>query len=170
MNKIGNLTSPLIWGICSVAAGLVLIIYNESILRWIFIILGALLFIYGAVPVVQAFFKKQSIPIVASLCAICGLVVMILNTSLTAILFVVLGILLMLAGVQNIASLINIKRHSGLSIPFTYFLIPILCIAGGVVSIWNPFAAQSSLISFIGWCILVQGVSNLASLLVLKLK
>lgn len=162
-----NLSTPIMWGITSVIAGLVLVIFNESILKWLFILFGAALVVIGIVPVIQAWSKKSPIPTLSILYAVVGILVMVLNTALSAVLVLALGIVLLLAGLQNITSLIQLKRGFDIRVPFSHYIVPALCVICGIVAICNPFEAQTSLIIFIGCCILVQGVSNLISLLTL---
>ncbi len=157
----------MIWGITSVVAGLILIIFNDSILSWIFILLGAALLVYGIVPVIQAWKNKQQLPTIFILCAVLGILAIVLNKGLTAVLVLALGIALLLAGLQNIASLIQLKRGFDIKVPFSHFIVPALCVIGGVIAICNPFKVQTTLIIFIGCVILVQGISNLISLFLL---
>jgi len=168
MRKISNASSPVIWGLSSVIMGILIIAFSDQILKWIFLIMGAAIALCGIIPILSAIRNKINIPILSTFYVLIGLILMILNVRLTAVLFVILGLLLMLAGFQNISSLVNIRRVDNYRIPWTHFLIPCLCIVGGIITIWNPFAIQTTLIKFIGWCILIQGIWNLLSLAIIS--
>ena len=159
-----NLSSPLAWCLSSIVLGLLLVILNEDILRWVFYLLGLSLFVTGLIPIVTALGRKQDLPVMPFLYLIGGVLIVLMNNSLSAILFVLMGVLLMLTGIQNINSFINIRRGVGIRIPFVSYLIPAFCVLAGAVAIANPFVAQKTLIVFIGICILVEGIFNLLSL------
>lgn len=170
ISKIPNVFSPVIWGVASVLTGVMFIWLNIQIVNWILILLGCLLLLAGIIPIISSIIRKKSLPLVSSFEAIIGLIVLVFNTKLIALLFILLGALLILAGIQQINTLINIKRINGINVPFYHYLIPILCIIGGVIAIWNPFAVQATLLIFIGWCILLHGLWTLVSLLILRIK
>lgn len=144
--------------------GLLIIIFSDQILKWIFLMMGAGIALCGIVPIFSAIKNKTNVPILSTFYVLIGLILMILNVRLTAVLLVILGLLLMLVGFQNISTLISIRNTDNYRIPWTHFLIPCLCIVGGVVAIWNPFTIQTTMVKFIGWCILIQGLWNLISL------
>lgn len=170
ISKIPNVFSPVIWGVSSVLTGVMFIWLNIQIVNWILILLGCFLLLAGIIPIISSIIKKKSLPLVSSFEAIIGLIVLVFNTKLIALLFILLGALLILAGIQQINTLINIKRINGINVPFYHYLIPILCIIGGVIAIWNPFAVQATLLIFIGWCILLHGLWTLISLLLLRFR
>ncbi len=170
ISKIPNVFSPVIWGVASVLTGVMFIWLNIQIVNWILILLGCLLLLAGIIPIISSIIRKKSLPLVSSFEAIIGLIVLVFNTKLIALLFILLGALLILAGIQQINTLINIKRINGINVPFYHYLIPILCIIGGVIAIWNPFAVQTTLLIFIGWCILLHGLWTLISLLLLRFR
>src|SRR5574344_784199 len=168
--KISNVSSPIIWGATSVLIGALFIALNIKIVNWMIILLGCFLLLAGILPVISSISKRKQLPLVAAFEAIAGMIVLAFNTKLIALLFVLLGALLILAGIQQINTLMNIKRINGIKVPFYHYLIPLLCIIGGVIAIWNPFAVQTTLLIFIGWCILLHGLWTLVSLLILRFK
>lgn len=170
ISKIPNVFSPVIWGVSSVLTGVMFIWLNIQIVNWILILLGCFLLLAGIIPIISSIIKKKSLPLVSSFEAIVGLIVLAFNTKLIALLFILLGALLILAGIQQINSLLNIKRINGVKVPFYHYIVPILCIICGVIAIWNPFAVQTTLLIFIGWCILLHGLWTLISLLLLRFR
>lgn len=170
ISKIPNVFSPVIWGVSSVLTGVMFIWLNIQIVNWILILLGCFLLLAGIIPIISSIIKKKSLPLVSSFEAIVGLIVLAFNTKLIALLFILLGALLILAGIQQINSLLNIKRINGVKVPFYHYIVPILCIICGVIAIWNPFAVQTTLLIFIGWCILLHGLWTLISLMILRFR
>lgn len=170
ISKIPNVFSPVIWGVSSVLTGVMFIWLNIQIVNWILILLGCFLLLAGIIPIISSIIRKKSLPLVSSFEAIVGLIVLAFNTKLIALLFILLGALLILAGIQQINSLLNIKRINGVKVPFYHYIVPILCIICGVIAIWNPFAVQTTLLIFIGWCILLHGLWTLISLLLLRFR
>lgn len=170
ISKIPNVFSPVIWGVASVLTGVMFIWLNIQIVNWILILLGCFLLLAGIIPIISSIIRKKSLPLVSSFEAIVGLIVLAFNTKLIALLFILLGALLILAGIQQINSLLNIKRINGVKVPFYHYIVPILCIICGVIAIWNPFAVQTTLLIFIGWCILLHGLWTLISLLLLRFR
>lgn len=100
--KIPNVYSPIIWGVASVLIGALFIALNIKIVDWMIILLGCFLLLAGILPVISSISKRKQLPLVAAFEAIVGMIVLAFNSKLIALLFVLLGALLILAGIQQI--------------------------------------------------------------------
>lgn len=88
-----------------------------------------------------------------------GLWLVIMPTFFVNILMYVLGGLLVLAGIQQIISLISARKWAKVSLWF--YLIPTLILTAGIVILSNPFSIAANTFIFMGAVILVYGITDL---------
>lgn len=165
MNRLEKTLAPLFWSLLSVVFGILLIIYSNRLIDWMMIFAGAGLLILGIMPIIKALLSKHPMPLIALISVVSGVLLLVLHSLLTTILFVFLGGLLLLIGIQQVDHLLTLKRAGFLFSRYNY-LFPIFAIISGVITIFNPFALPETLISFVGWCMTIHGIISLFSVLV----
>ena len=74
----------------------------------------------------------------------------------------VLGIVLIFAGISQIANLISARSHT--VVPFGFFVMPILILLSGLVVVVNPFAAATIPFIILGVSSAVYGITELINL------
>lgn len=161
----GTVVSPIVWSLLSILLGLLMILYSGQIIEWVMVFAGAYLIIFGAIPIIRALVVREPFPLVSVLSVLCGLLLILFHGVLSAIMFVLLGLLLFLVGIQQLNHFLTMRR-GGIRIAWFCYFYPVLAILAGVVSVWNPFALPETLITFVGWCLVGHGLISLIGILV----
>ena len=88
-----------------------------------------------------------------------GLWLIIMPDFFADVLMFLLGFILMMGGVQQIASLSMARRW--MPVPGAYYLVPSLILIAGIISLFNPTGARNTVFVIIGISSLVYAVSEL---------
>lgn len=161
----GTVVSPIVWSLLSILLGLLMILYSGQIIDWVMVFAGAYLIIFGAIPVIRALVVREPFPLVSVLSVLCGILLILFHGVLSAIMFVLLGLLLFLVGIQQLNHFLTMRR-GGIRVAWFCYFYPVLAILAGVVSVWNPFALPETLITFVGWCLVGHGLISVIGILV----
>lgn len=161
----GTVVSPIVWSLLSILLGLLMILYSGQIIDWVMVFAGAYLIIFGAIPVIRALVVREPFPLVSVLSVLCGILLILFHGVLSAIMFVLLGLLLFLVGIQQLNHFLTMRR-GGIRVAWFCYFYPVLAILAGVVSVWNPFALPETLITFVGWCLVGHGLISVVGILV----
>ena len=70
-----------------------------------------------------------------------------------------MGGLLVLAGIQQIGSLIIIRKNK--TIPFVFYIIPALVLLAGILIIINPFTTATNVVILFGISAILYGIAGL---------
>jgi len=161
----GTVVSPIIWSLLSILLGILMIIYSGQIIDWVMVFAGAYLVIFGAIPIIRSLVVHESFPLVSVLSVLCGILLILFHGVLSTIMFVLLGLLLFLVGIQQLNHFLTMRR-GGIRVAWFCYFYPVLAILAGVVAVWNPFALPETLIMFVGWCLVGHGFISLVGILV----
>lgn len=161
----GIVLSPIVWSLLSVLFGALMIVYSGRILDWVMVLAGVFLTVFGAVPLLRALIVHEPFPLVSMVAVLCGILLVLFHSALTAIMFVLLGLLLFLVGMQQLNHFLTMRR-AGIHVAWYCYLYPVLAVLAGVVAVWDPFRLPATLISFVGWCLTIHGIISLIGILV----
>lgn len=165
--RISKWNTP-IWGsILTILSGLILIIWPELALSYIVILIGLLFLISGLFVTISYFTnnkdlynKPSSYLLFTGIGSILfGLWLTLMPDFFVNILMFVMGGLLVFAGIQQIGSLI-IMRKNGI-IPFFFYIIPALVLLAGILIIFNPFTTATSVVIVFGVSAVLYGIAGL---------
>lgn len=160
-----TINNAILRSVFSIVLGLVLILWPEATINYLVIIIGVLFIIPGLISIIAYFARdKQTqptsiFPIEGAGSLLFGLWLVIMPTFFVNILMYVLGGLLVLAGIQQIVSLIAARKWANVSLWF--YLIPTLILIAGVVILSNPFTMAANAFIFMGAVSLVYGITDL---------
>ena len=101
-------------------------------------------------------------PIVSLGSLLFGLWLMVSPAFFVGILMYVLGVVLVFAGISQIAGLLSVRSHS--SVSFGYYVMPILILLAGLLVLINPFAAIAVPFTILGISSTVYGISELINM------
>ena len=79
----------------------------------------------------------------------------------TAFFMYCLGFLLVLGGITQIISLVNIQRNIPISL--YYYITPILILIAGIITVLNPFETQDAILIMFGICAIIYGITELVN-------
>ena len=143
--------------VSAIAMGILLMVWPETAIIYLVIAIGAMFFLPSLFTIVGYFMKGRQLgmyfPIISLGSLLFGLWLMVSPAFFVGILMYVLGAVLVFAGISQIAGLLGARNHT--SVPFGYYVMPILILFAGLIVLVNPFAVAA--IPFI-----ILGVSSTA--------
>lgn len=159
----GQLWSAII----TLVVGLMFVIFPESVVRWIVIIIGIVSLLGGAAQIVTYFayrnsYPRNNFPIFGALILIWGILLLVQPALWVNLFMIVMSVPIILLAVGQLVAL-NRSRKIGFEIGFGSYIFPVLSLLAGIVVILNPFSTAMWLVLFVGvWCILygVVGMFN----------
>ncbi len=154
--------------ICALVIGVLLVAWPEAAILYLVITIGVLFLVPGLFAVFGYLLRGReatgmSFPIAGLGSLLFGLWLMIMPAFFVGILMYVLGAVLVLAGVSQIANLSAARAWT--SVPFGYYVVPILVLVAGVVVLFNPFEAATVPFIILGVSSIVYALSDLVNLL-----
>jgi uncharacterized membrane protein HdeD (DUF308 family) len=81
----------------------------------------------------------------------------IFNPVLASVLFVLLGLLLLIVGLQQLNNFLTMRRF-GLRLRWYFYLFPTLAVAAGIFTVCNPLDMEETLFTFVGWFLVIHGL------------
>lgn len=153
--------------VCALVIGLVLVLWPNAATNYIVITIGVLFLIPGFIALVGYFATKSApggtrrFPVEAVGSFLFGLWLVVMPAFFADILMFILGFILILGGVQQIASLAAARRW--MSVPGGFYVVPSLILIAGVVALFNPMGTRNAVLMVIGISSLVYAVSELTN-------
>lgn len=160
-----SMNYSLIRTLCALVIGLVLVIWPDAAISYIVITIGVLFIIPGFISLIGYFAAKpeggmsRRFPIEGVGSLLFGLWLVIMPGFFADVLMFLLGFILVLGGVQQIASLSTARRW--MVVPAAFYIVPVLILIAGIVSLFNPTGARNTAFMIIGISSLVYAVSEL---------
>ncbi len=164
MKAINNVTLRVV---AALVLGLVLIVWPGTAMVYLVITIGVLFLLTGLFALVAYLARDKKryptarFPVDGAGCAIFGLLLMLMPEVFVGVLMYVLGALLLLAGVVQIASLVTARKWS--AVPLGFYVVPVLVLLCGLVVLFNPFAVASTAFVVLGIASVVYGISELVN-------
>ncbi len=158
--------SQMVSAIVFVLAGIVLVIWPRLSTQIVCRGLGAVFFFYGFVQIIQYVRNKeknllaQGIFVLSILFAVTGAWIIINPGTVIAAIPIVMGILIAIHGIQNIAQGLALKDR-GYEKWKIVLILGIITVLMGAILIFNPFAAANMMVRMIGCFLMYDGISDL---------
>ena len=105
--------------------------------------------------------------VIGIVCLAFGIFILLNPTFLSSVLPFAMGIILLLGAIVKIQSAINMKK---LRLKKWYLILICALVIGvlGAVLLWNPFEEEKYMILYIGICLILDGLTNLISLICIQ--
>lgn len=151
--------------VCALIIGLVLVLWPDVAVQYLVITLGVLFLIPGLISLISYFGSKpeegvsRRFPIEGTGSLLFGLWLIIMPAFFADVLMFLLGFILILGGVQQIASLSMARRWT--IVPGAFYVVPSLILLAGIVALFNPTGVRNTAFMIIGISSLVYAVSEL---------
>ncbi|MBC8594878.1 DUF308 domain-containing protein [Oscillospiraceae bacterium N12] len=155
----------LIRTVCAFIIGLVLVLWPDAAVQYLVITIGVLFLIPGLITLIGYFGAKPEggmkprFPIEGVGSLLLGLWLIVMPGFFADVLMFILGFILILGGVQQIASLSRARRW--MPVPAAFYIVPVLILIAGIVALFNPTGARNTAFMIIGVSSLVYAVSEL---------
>ncbi|WP_291586199.1 HdeD family acid-resistance protein [Bacteroides sp.] len=157
----------LIRTVCALIIGLVLVLWPDAAVQYLVITLGVLFLIPGFISIISYFAAKpeegvsRRFPIEGTGSLLFGLWLVIMPGFFADVLMFLLGFILILGGVQQIASLSMARRWT--VVPGAFYVVPSLILLAGIVALFNPTGARNTAFMIIGVSSLIYAISELVN-------
>ena len=152
--------------VSAIAIGILLMVWPETAIVYLVIAIGAMFFLPSLFTLVGYFVKGRQLgmyfPIISLGSLLFGLWLMVSPAFFVGILMYVLGVVLVFAGISQIAGLLGARSHA--SVSFGYYVMPILILFAGLVVLVNPFAAATIPFIILGISSTAYGISELINI------
>lgn len=145
--------------------GVLLVMYPNEIGNYFIIIIGIVFLVPSIISLISHFFvnNKEGIsrrfPIEAIGSLLFGLWLMITPGFFADLLTYLLGFILIMGGVQQIASLLAARKWS--EVPGGFFVMPVLILLAGLFALLNPGGVRSTAFIIIGVAAIVYAMTDL---------
>ena len=149
--------------ICALVIGLVLVMFPDQAGDYFVITIGVIFLVPSLISIIgylaQSTEMRSRFPIEGVGSLLFGLWLIIMPGFFADLLTFVLGFILVMGGVQQIASLSAARRW--MPVPGGFYVVPVLILLAGLVALFNPTGVRSTAFIIIGISSLVYAASEL---------
>ncbi len=145
--------------IAALVIGLVLVMFPDRASDYFVITIGVIFLVPSLISLIGYFARRTEEPRRFPIEGVLWLIVM--PDFFADLLTFVLGFILLMGGVQQIASLYAARRW--MQVRGGYYVVPVLILIVGLTALFNPLGARSAAFALIGIGCLVYAVSELLS-------
>lgn len=161
-----GLSYSLLRASCALVIGLVLVLFPDQAAQYLVITVGCVFLIPSFISI-AAYFARPSgqgmrrFPLLGVGSFLFGLWLVIAPAFFADLLTYVLGFVLLMGGVQQMAALSAARRW--MRVPAGAYVMPVLILLAGLFALFNPLGARSTAFVVIGASCLFYAVSELIS-------
>lgn len=163
-----NLNGPVVRGSFAILLGLVMVMWPEVAITYLVITIGVLFMLPGILAALSYFARPRDesgsrgiFPLEAAGSILFGAWLVAMPGFFVGILMYVLGALLVIAGAQQIASLVAARKWS--RVPLGFYIMPLLILVTGVMILAYPFESAANTFVIFGIAILFYGTCELVN-------
>ena len=170
--------SSIFRALCAMVVGVLLLKYPQDGVTWLTMAIGALFLVSGIISLIAYVHARKNageyiitdregrvisgtqptFPIVGIGSVILGLVLVLTpNTFINGLMYI-LGVIMVLGGVNQLMSLIAARRLG--SIPFGFWITPSIILLVGLFVLLKPGKSAELPLIILGWCSLLYGVTE----------
>lgn len=167
--------SQMIAGVAAVILGLILLIAPGTAAAFVFNGIGAICIAIGLFNVIRYFMLDAKASIMSNALAaglvwiIAGIAVTLLKGTLMSILPIFFGIIILIGGIGKLQGALSFRRMN-VRRWYVELVFAAISIIFGAVILFNPFSTAMLLMRIIGIALLVEGLSDMASISALEKK
>lgn len=151
--------------VCALVIGLVLVMFPNQAGDYLVITIGAFFLVPSFIGIMGYYTQGADVsrrfPIEGVGSLLFGLWLIIMPGFFADLLTFVLGFILAMGGVQQIASLSSARKWT--SVPGGFYVVPVLILLAGLVALFNPTGVRTTAFLIIGISSLVYAVSELVN-------
>lgn len=152
----------------SVVVGVILVIWPDVALKSLVMFIGFLFLVSGIMSLIVSYRRQQAAERPGSMISLDGIGSIILGVLLisiplffTTILMFLLGCILILAAIAQLATL-SMARQLGYVSPMNYFY-PVLILLAGLIVIFKPWGSAAYVVIILGATAIFYGITDLLS-------
>lgn len=161
--RMKGLSYSMLRAVCALVIGLVLVLFPDQASNYFVITIGIVFLIPSLISLIGYMAQKKEVrrrfPIEGVGSLLFGLWLVIMPDFFANLLTLVLGFVLLMGGVHQLASLMAARRW--MVVPTGYYVVPSLILLAGIVALLNPGGVQRTAFIIIGVSSMVYAVSDL---------
>lgn len=153
-------------GVLALILGIVLVMWPEAAIIYMIMVIGACFLLPGIYSIVGYFLRNKENEVTSPMFPLDGLGSLLLGAWLLImphffvnILMYLLGAVLVLAGIQQIATLIRARKWS--AVPYGFYILPSLILLVGILILVYPMDVIANTLTIFGVATLFYGVNEL---------
>lgn len=153
-------------GVLAIILGVVLVMWPEAAIIYMIMVIGACFLLPGIYSIVGYFLRNKENEVTSPMFPLDGLGSLLLGAWLLImphffvnILMYLLGAVLVLAGIQQIATLIRARKWS--IVPYGFYVLPSLILLVGILILVYPMDVMANTLTVFGVATLFYGVNEL---------
>lgn len=158
-----GLSYSFLRAICALIIGLVLVMFPDQAGDYFVITIGVVFLVPSLISIIGYFAQNAEVrhrfPVEGVGSLLFGLWLIIMPGFFADLLTFVLGFILVMGGVQQIASLSAARRW--MPVPGGFYIVPVLILLAGLLALFNPMGVRSTAFIIIGISSLVYAASEL---------
>jgi len=158
-----GLSYPFLRAICALVIGLVLVMFPDQAGDYFVITIGVIFMVPSLISIIGYFAQNteghRRFPIEGVGSLLFGLWLVITPGFFADLLTFLLGFILLMGGVQQLASLWAARRW--MTVPGGFYVVPVLILIAGLIAVFNPTGVRSTAFIIIGVSSLVYAASEL---------
>lgn len=165
---MNSLNSSVLRCVFAIVLGFVLIVWPEAAVTYLVILIGICFIVPGIFSLLSYFTRPKiegesapMFPIEGAGSIIFGVWLVVMPHFFVNILMYLLGALLIIAGVQQIMSLVSARKR--IPVPYGFYVVPVLIMLVGITILAYPFSAAANTFVIFGIGCLVYGISELVN-------
>lgn len=151
--------------VSALVVGLVLVFFPDKAAEYLVITVGVLFLIPSLISIIGYFAQgagmRGRFPVEGVGSMLLALWLIIAPDFFADLLTYILGFILLMGGVQQLSSLMAARRWT--VVPMGFYVVPILILAAGLVSLFNPIGARSTVFMVIGFTSWMYAASELVN-------
>jgi len=158
-----GLSYSFLRAIGALVIGLILVMFPNQAADYLVITVGVVFLVPSLISIIGYFAQSAEVrrrfPIEGVGSLLFGLWLIVMPGFFADLLTLVLGFILVMGGVQQIASLSAARRW--MPVPMGYYVLPVLILLAGMVALFNPTGVRSTAFIIIGVSSMVYAASEL---------
>lgn len=165
-NGMKRFNNAILRGIFAVLLGIILVLWPEAAIIYIIMVIGAGFLLPGVFSIVNYLMRNKKNESVSPMFPLDGLGSVLLGAWLLAmpeffvdILMYILGAILLIAGLQQIITLISARKWK--YVPMGYYVLPSIIFLVGLLILIYPMAVIANTLVIFGIAILFYGVNEI---------
>lgn len=152
----------LMRAVCALVIGMILVMFPDQASNYFVITIGVIFLVPSLISIIAYLTngkkKQQRFPIEGIGSLLFGLWLIIMPHFFSNLLTIILGFILLMGGIQQLASVSTLRAL--VKVSYRYYVVPTLILIAGLVALFNPTGVQRTAFIIIGISCMVYAFSE----------
>ncbi|MEG1607927.1 MAG: DUF308 domain-containing protein [Mucinivorans sp.] len=174
MERYFKLYNSLLWGVCAIVFGILLIKWQRDFLQTIILVAGIISLVVALAQIISFAMMKSKvnlkwsqIPAAPFFALIIGLLLVVSPLLWVDIMVRVVGVVIILLSVNQVITMVGARRK-GYDVSVWLFVFPVVMFLAGVLVLFEPLFIADWIVVFAGCLFIAYGLLEVVSYFVVK--